>query len=44
MPGLDPGIQLAATLDCRVGPGNDDEETEGRRILCAMNGAFPTPP
>jgi hypothetical protein len=25
MPGPDPGIQLAAALDCRVKPGNDKE-------------------
>jgi hypothetical protein len=25
MPGLDPGIDLLTkTMDCRVGPGNDD--------------------
>jgi hypothetical protein len=27
MPGLDPGIHLfRKTMDCRVKPGNDDEE------------------
>jgi hypothetical protein len=25
MPGLDPGIHLAAALDCRVEPGNDNQ-------------------
>jgi hypothetical protein len=32
MPGLDPGIHLAANMDCRVKLGNDDEGKDDNRL------------
>jgi hypothetical protein len=48
MPGLDPGIHLsskslAKTMDCRVKPGNDEEENEWDDIGESLDSPPPNP-